>query len=156
MEEEQFDTIVGEDVNLTGSISNSGSILINGTVKGDITSKQAVVIGQNAKVEGPINGLTVQVAGNVEGAIVAQDTLEMLPESIVNGDIKASTLHIQPGAKFNGNASMTESTASPEKEGEPAKEAAEVETEDEDDFFGDKESVKEPAGKAKPKLEVEG
>lgn len=137
MEEENFDTIVGEDVELTGSIKNTGSILINGTVKGDVESQQAVVIGQNARVEGPVIGNTVQVSGTVDGAINAVDTLEMMPESEVSGDIKAAILNIQPGASFNGTSSMNVDQA----EGGKKK----------DEKSDSKEELKKPS----PKLEVE-
>ena len=148
MEEENFDTVVGEDVELTGSLKNTGSILINGTVKGDITSEQSVVIGQNAKVEGPVTGQLVQVSGKVDGAINAHDTLEMMPESEVSGDIKASTLNIQPGATFNGTASM-ETDSSTKSRATITKENLDEEDEsiEEDELIDGK--------KPKPKLEVE-
>lgn len=105
---QEFDTMVGEDVELAGSIKNSGSILINGTVKGDVISDESVVVGVNAKVIGPIKAQNVQVAGAVEGSIEASDTLEMLPESRVDGDVKVKTLHVQPGAIFNGSSAMVD------------------------------------------------
>lgn len=153
MEEENFDTVVGEDVELTGSIKNTGSILINGTVKGDVTSEQSVVIGRNAKVEGPVAGQMVQVSGRVDGAITAFDTLEMLPESEVSGDIKAATLNIQPGATFNGTASMeTEGGAAKGKSA--SKSAAHVEDEELEEEEEDEDEDSD-GKKPKPKLEVE-
>lgn len=137
MENEEFDTVVGEDVELNGSIKNTGSILINGVAKGDVISDQSVVIGNNARVEGPISAKSVQVSGEVDGSINAEETLELLPESQVSGDIKAGTLHIQPGAVFNGTSSMGNDNKKEEKE------------------ENNKGKIAKNTKKRKPKLEIE-
>lgn len=176
---QEFDTMVGEDVELAGSIKNSGSILINGTVKGDVISDESVVVGVNAKVIGPIKAQNVQVAGAVEGSIEASDTLEMLPESRVDGDVKVKTLHVQPGAIFNGSSAMVDikppavaedrlsslksSIGSTEEDEEGEEEETkddEVETvaETEDEVELEPETPAEepePIKKPKPKLELE-
>ena len=54
MAAEQADTIVGAQVELKGSLRNSGPIHIYGKVIGDITSDSLVVIGESAMVQGPI------------------------------------------------------------------------------------------------------
>lgn len=152
--QEEFDTIVGESVELTGSIANTGSILINGTVHGDVKSEQSIVVGQNAHVEGPITATTVQVSGRVTGSISASDTLELLPESRVDGDIAAGVLNIQPGAIFNGSskmAGMNESdTGDTKKFATPSKATpTDDDDEDDDDMF------REAPKRRKPKLELE-
>jgi cytoskeletal protein CcmA (bactofilin family) len=158
---EDYDTIVGQDVQLSGSLKNSGSILINGRVQGDVASNQSVVIGSEAVVEGPIEAENVQVAGTVLGAITAVGTLEMLPNSKVKGDIKAGTLHIQPGATFNGASVMElddEAAGTPVPDLPDFEEADEEESTDESDDDEDEEEEDEaPASRArrKPKLELD-
>lgn len=154
---EEFDTIVGEDVEISGSISNTGSILINGKVKGDVTSEQQVVIGQQARVEGPVNGQNVQVAGQVHGSIDAKDTLELLPDSQVSGDIKAGILNIQPGAFFNGTSTMEVSGSGETAVEKPSKVNLVEEPEPVTSYGDDEEDAeKTPEDKKrKPKLELE-
>ncbi|MDO8471638.1 MAG: polymer-forming cytoskeletal protein [bacterium] len=179
---QEFDTMVGEDVELAGSIKNSGSILINGTVKGDVISDESVVVGVNAKVVGPIKAQNVQVAGAVEGSIEASDTLEMLPESRVDGDVKVKTLHVQPGAIFNGSSAMVdikppiiaedrlsslkssigstdedegETEVEGEDEDEPEAEDEPKVKDDTEDDTEDETEPEEPIKKPKPKLELE-
>lgn len=152
--QEEFDTIVGESVELTGSIANTGSILINGTVHGDVKSEQSIVVGQNAHVEGPISATTVQVSGRVTGSISAADTLELLPDSRVDGDISASVLNIQPGAIFNGSSKMAgmnegDSGKKPTPAPKPTETPENDEDEDDDDMFRDTPK------RRKPKLELE-
>jgi len=154
--QEEFDTIVGESVELTGSIANTGSILINGTVHGDVKSEQSIVVGQNAHVEGPITATTVQVSGRVTGAINASDTLELLPDSRVDGDIAAGVLNIQPGAIFNGSSKMAGM-----EEGEtgkkftPTPKTATPTEPDESDEDDDDDMFRDTPKRRKPKLELE-
>lgn len=157
---EDFDTIVGQDVHLSGSLKNAGSILINGRVQGDVASNQSVVIGSEAIVEGPIEAENVQVAGTVIGGITAVGTLEMLPNSKVKGDIKAGTLHIQPGAIFNGASTMElddESTGTPVPEMTDFAVSEEDDTDesDDDDEEDDEEIEAAPRARRKPKLELD-
>lgn len=151
--QEEFDTIVGESVELTGSIANTGSILINGTVHGDVKSEQSIVVGQNAHVEGPITATTVQVSGRVTGSINASDTLELLPDSRVDGDIAASVLNIQPGAIFNGSSKMAGmDDATTGKKTPPTTKPTPEPVEDEDD---DDDMFRDTPKGRKPKLELE-
>ncbi len=103
---EQSDTIIGANVELTGSLKNQGSIHINGKVTGDITSDATVVVGEQAMVMGPIIARSVIVSGMVHGSIVAHDLLELEPKSSVQGDISAARLNIKTGATFNGTSQM--------------------------------------------------
>ena len=159
---EEFDTVVGQDVHLSGSLKNAGSILINGRVQGDVASNQSVVIGSEAVVEGPIEAENVQVAGTVIGGITAVGTLEMLPNSKVKGDIKAGTLHIQPGAVFNGASTMEldDDFGTPVPEPHFG-ETDEAETDDdesddeEDDDEEDEDEEPAPRARRKPKLELD-
>lgn len=158
---EDFDTVVGQDVHLTGSLKNTGSILINGRVQGDVASNQSVVIGSEALVEGPIEAENVQVAGTVLGGITAIGTLEMLPNSKVKGDIKAGTLHIQPGATFNGASvmEMDDEQGTPVPEPHFALNDDDTNTDEEDDtdddeVDDDEDEEPSPRGRRKPKLEL--
>lgn len=158
---DEFDTVVGQDVQLTGSLKNAGSIMINGRVQGDVASNQAVVVGSEAVVEGPVQAENVQVAGTVIGAVTAVGTLEMLPNSKIKGDIKAGTLHIQPGAIFNGSSTMeldddNAGTPVPESPALTGVVDDEDETEDEDEDGAEKTIEETPAPtRRKPKLELD-
>jgi len=157
-----FDTVVGQDVQLSGSLKNAGSILINGRVQGDVASNQSVVIGSEAVVEGPIEAENVQVAGTVIGGITTVGTLELLPNSKVKGDIKAGTLHIQPGAIFNGASVMeledeADGTPVPEIPDFDALSNDEDEDDDEAEDEGNDDEADEPTPRSrrKPKLELD-
>lgn len=101
-------TIIGAGVKLVGSLKDEGPITINGQAKGDITSSESILIGEDAFVQGPIKAKFITVAGSVEGEIQASDSLEITPTGKVSGKIDVKTLIIRPGALFIGQCKMQE------------------------------------------------
>jgi cytoskeletal protein CcmA (bactofilin family) len=106
MATDQVDTIVGAQVELTGSLHNQGSIQIHGKIKGDVVSSASVLVGETAVVTGPITAKMVEVAGQVHGSITAEQHIELQSKSMVKGDITTKQLSIKPGAVFIGSSSM--------------------------------------------------
>ena len=107
MAADQIDTIVGVNVELKGSLHNTGSIQIHGRVIGDVSSDSSVIIGETAIVTGPITAKVVDVAGQVHGSITAENQIELQPKSLVKGDLATSRLSIKPGAVFIGKSQMS-------------------------------------------------
>ncbi|HEX9222606.1 MAG TPA: polymer-forming cytoskeletal protein, partial [Candidatus Acidoferrales bacterium] len=52
-----------QGVSLEGTLQLSGTFRLNGQVKGNIISEQSLILGENAKVEGQIEGNHVVIAG---------------------------------------------------------------------------------------------
>jgi len=121
MPADQTDTIVGANVELKGSLRNSGPITIHGTVIGDISSDSLVVIGESALITGPITARQVDVHGQVHGSITAEEQIELQPKSLVQGDLTTGRLSIKPGAIFIGKSQMKggEVTALPSEKKRP-------------------------------------
>ena len=102
------DTVVGENVRVTGKLQTSSNIQINGHVKGDVSSEGAVIVGKTAVIDGPINANDVKVEGTVKGNITARSQLELESQAKILGDIQVKTLAVKTGAVFNGKSTMTE------------------------------------------------
>lgn len=111
MPAEQSDTIVGAQVELTGSLKNSGPIHIFGKVTGDIQSDNLIVIGETAVIKGPIVAKQVDVSGKVVGSITASEMVELQAKSVVKGDIITTRLSVKPGSTFNGKCAMSTGVA---------------------------------------------
>ena len=60
-----------------------------------------------ATLKGEINCKNSDVLGKIEGKIVAIDQLSLKATSVINGDLIASKLAIEPGARFTGNCNMS-------------------------------------------------
>jgi cytoskeletal protein CcmA (bactofilin family) len=115
----QEETIIGENVQVSGNLQTSSDIQINGKVRGEVHSKGTIVIGKTAVVEGPISAVQVKVEGTVRGNITTEELLELESTAQVFGDIETKTLAIQPGAVFVGKSTMGKEEEKEEKKAEP-------------------------------------
>ncbi|OQA53087.1 MAG: Polymer-forming cytoskeletal [candidate division WS2 bacterium ADurb.Bin280] len=141
MKQQEVGTIVGSSVHLTGSIKDSSDIVIFGSVDGEVSSEQKIVIEEPAKVKGPITGNEVIVSGTVNGTIIAKERLELSPTGAIKGNIETQSLLIHSGAIFIGKCSMPDKKGGIEGES-VVKEDFETEIEDEK-LLEEKEEVEE-------------
>lgn len=102
----QPETVVGEHVKVTGKLATSGSIQINGYVRGEVVSEGTVYVGKTAKVSGPVSAQAVLIEGAVRGNIVAHEALELAETARLIGDIQTKALAIKAGATFVGKTTM--------------------------------------------------
>lgn len=105
---QQVGTIVGSSVHLTGAIKDASDIQIFGSVEGEVSSEQKVIIEESAYVKGPINASEVVISGNVNGTITAKERIELNPTGSIKGNIETNNLLIHSGATFIGKSTMPE------------------------------------------------
>jgi cytoskeletal protein CcmA (bactofilin family) len=105
-------SLIGAGTSLKGDITSNGDLRIDGTLAGNIHCTAKVVIGANGIVEGDINGAQADIMGKVTGTIKVKDLLQLKGGSVVNGNLQASKLQIEPSASFNGECHMTTSVNS--------------------------------------------
>jgi cytoskeletal protein CcmA (bactofilin family) len=100
-------SLIGAGTSLKGDITSNGDLRIDGTLVGNIHCTAKVVIGANGVVEGDLNGQQADIMGTVTGSIKVKDILQLKASSVVNGNLYASKLQIEPAASFNGQCHMT-------------------------------------------------
>lgn len=103
----EITTFLGQDSRIEGTIEFSGTIRLDGNVKGRILSNGGtVIIGERAKIEAELIVDEAIVHGEVTGTIDAKERIEVKPPGCVTGDITAPVISIGNGATFNGNCGM--------------------------------------------------
>jgi len=115
-------SLIGAGTTMKGDITSNGDLRIDGTLVGNIHCSAKVVIGANGVVQGDINGQTADIMGKITGTIKVKDLLQLKGGSLVNGNIQATKLQIEPTANFNGECHMTPAavTSAPSGNGKPA------------------------------------
>jgi len=106
LEEEDFDTVLADDIKFTGKITFKKPFMIKGSVKGSIDAESDLVIDTNANVEAAIIARRVLVRGKVIGNISAQQMVFVTASGNVSGDIEASQIVLEPGSTFTGRCTM--------------------------------------------------
>lgn len=112
---EQWTGFIDQGVTVEGTLQVSGTFRVDGNVKGNIISEQTVILGENAKVEGQIEGNRVVIAGRFDGVIFAKGRVEIQAKGVVTGEVHAPCMVIDPGGIFDGHCHMlasSDSTAS--------------------------------------------
>ena len=93
-------------VRLEGTMEINGTFRLEAQVKGTIISSQTLMLGDNAHVEGQIEGNHVMISGRFDGVIFAKGRVEIQPKGIVTGEIHTPCLVIEPGGIFDGQCHM--------------------------------------------------
>jgi len=104
-------SLIGAGTTMKGDITSNGDLRIDGSLVGNIHCSAKVVIGANGVVQGDINGQQADIMGKVTGTIKVKDLLQLKGGSLVNGNIQATKLQIEPTANFNGECHMTAAAA---------------------------------------------
>ena len=104
-------SLIGAGTTLKGDITSNGDLRIDGTLKGNIIGSARVIIGANGVVEGDITGQQADIMGKVTGSIKVKDLLQLKNGSVVEGNITAGKLQVEPSATFNGQCHMTGSSS---------------------------------------------
>ena len=93
-------------VSVEGKLGTTGTFRIDSAMKGTITSDEKLILGENARIEGQIEGNYVVIAGRFDGTIKAKGKVEVQTKAIVTGEIHTPCLIIEPGAVFDGRCHM--------------------------------------------------
>ncbi|MGH9704514.1 MAG: bactofilin family protein [Candidatus Acidiferrales bacterium] len=101
---------VEQGVRFEGKLEVTGIFRIDGEMKGTILSDHSLVLGENARVEGQIEGNQILIAGKFDGTIFAKSRVEIQSKAMVSGEIYSPCLVILPGGMFDGNCHMIAST----------------------------------------------
>lgn len=97
-----------KEVKLDGTIEISGMFRIDCQISGQVRSQDRLILGENARVQGDIEGDVISVAGKITGDVHAAKLVEILPSGVVEGDIHTPSLVIQPGGVLDGRCHMRE------------------------------------------------
>ena len=103
---EEWTGFIDQGVTLEGTLTVTGTFRIDGNVKGNVISEQTLILGENAKVEGQIEGNRVVISGRYDGVIFAKGRVEIQPKGVVTGEVHSPCLVIDPGGIFDGRCHM--------------------------------------------------
>jgi len=89
-----------------GELEFEDTMRIDGRFNGRIVSKNELIVGESATIEGDILVGRIAISGTVIGKIVAEQRVEIHRNGKVYSDIDTPALVIEEGAIFQGNCVM--------------------------------------------------
>jgi cytoskeletal protein CcmA (bactofilin family) len=97
---------IGEELTITGDVTSNGELHINGQVQGDVYCV-ALVLGENAQLEGNVVAEDVMVRGHLIGSVRAL-TVTLKANSRVEGNLFHTRLSLEQGTHFEGESHPSE------------------------------------------------
>ncbi|MFL5562330.1 MAG: polymer-forming cytoskeletal protein [Gemmatimonadaceae bacterium] len=101
-------SIIAAGMTVSGDIESSGVVKVEGRVDGSIRSARQVLVGRQGTVHGDIDTREAVIGGTVEGMITASERVEIQATASVQGDIVTRTIVVAEGGKINGTVRMEE------------------------------------------------
>ncbi|HEV7766527.1 MAG TPA: polymer-forming cytoskeletal protein [Thermoanaerobaculia bacterium] len=89
-----------------GELEFEDTMRIDGKFNGKIHSKNELIVGESAHIEGDIHVGRIAISGTVVGKIVADIRVEIHRNGKVYSDVDTPLLIIEEGAIFQGNCVM--------------------------------------------------
>ncbi len=104
----QTNTIIGPNTSLVGNLDVKGSIIIYGSVEGDIKAAGQVRTAKDSSIRGDVTSAEAIIDGILEGSLTTAGRATLGGSSKVVGEILVDLLVIEEGAQFTGHCEMKE------------------------------------------------
>lgn len=94
--------VIGKGTVIEGNVQAEGDLVVEGIVKGDVTTKTKLVVGTLAIIEGNILAQHAEIAGRVQGTVKALGLLVINSSGTILGDVITKDLNVESGSSFLG------------------------------------------------------
>jgi cytoskeletal protein CcmA (bactofilin family) len=99
-------TVIAEGLTIEGELTSDEEVVVYGTLRGALSSGDAVSVGAGGVVEADINAASLSLAGHVTGNVNAGERIDIQAGGRLVGDVKTTRLTIADGASFKGSVDM--------------------------------------------------
>ncbi|MCW9079422.1 MAG: polymer-forming cytoskeletal protein [Gammaproteobacteria bacterium] len=99
-------TVVGQGTTITGDVSFSGGLHLDGMIKGRVTgeaeTRSTLTVSEQGAVEGDVRVDNLILNGAVVGDVYASERVELATNARVSGTVYYRLLEMAMGAEVNG------------------------------------------------------
>ena len=104
-------SILDPNIEINGNIDVTANLVIHGKVNGNVTSTQILNTAKGSKIKGNIIAKNAMINGEVHGDLEVSEKIVLGQTAHLVGNLKASILIIEEGAKFDGMSNMLKAKA---------------------------------------------
>ena len=98
--------VIESSTKIIGEVVSKADFRIDGVVEGNITTSGKVVIGKTGKIIGKLICSNADMSGSINGEVEVSETLSLMSDSYVKGDITTAKLSVEEGAQVEATISM--------------------------------------------------
>lgn len=99
-------TLIGEECSISGTLTGTGVLKLDGKMDGGIVWSDDVIIGVTSYCKGNITCKNAYINGCIEGNIICEDMLTIEEKGKVTGDITIKKVVIKDGGILDGKCTM--------------------------------------------------
>jgi cytoskeletal protein CcmA (bactofilin family) len=114
LEKSEIKAFLGPGSKFEGKLFFDEIVRLDGVFKGEINSRDTLIIGETADIEGDVEVGTFILSGRFKGNVKATTRVELRRPAQIDGTIEAPILVVEEGVVLNGSITMT-SASSAEK-----------------------------------------
>ncbi|HEY2418682.1 MAG TPA: polymer-forming cytoskeletal protein [Steroidobacteraceae bacterium] len=104
-------SLLASGTRLVGDIETPGALMLGGTVQGDGLVNGELSISVEARWQGEVHATSAVVAGQVTGAIIVSERIEIAATAVIRGRVSARSIAMARGATIDGDVVVTSGEA---------------------------------------------
>ena len=98
-----INTIIGKGSAISGNMKVNGFIRVDGDIDGSLETDGNVIVGENARIRGNLTAKSVIFGGIIKGNIKASESVKILSEAAVIGDVLSRKVQVDGSAIMHGH-----------------------------------------------------
>ena len=98
-----INTIIGKGSAISGNMKVNGFIRIDGDIDGSLETDGNVIVGENARIRGDLTAKSVIFGGIIKGNIKSSESVKILAEAAVIGDVISRKVQVDGSAIIHGH-----------------------------------------------------
>lgn len=103
----RIDTLIGRHTHITGDISFSGGLRVDGSITGNINAmadeSSLLTVSDHGSVEGEVRVPNLIINGEINGNVYASQHVELAPKARINGNLYYRMIEMTMGSEVNGH-----------------------------------------------------
>jgi cytoskeletal protein CcmA (bactofilin family) len=97
---------IGEDLMISGDVTSTGELHIDGRVEGDVRCA-SLVLGETSEIKGNVTAEAVMISGRLVGSVRGRRVI-LQSTAHIEGDVLHKDLAMEQGAFFEGESRRSE------------------------------------------------
>ncbi|HET9958764.1 MAG TPA: polymer-forming cytoskeletal protein [Polyangiaceae bacterium] len=103
----EITALLGRGTHFEGKLDFEGRVRIDGSFRGQIKTRDVLIVGDGAEIEAEIEAGTVIVkGGTLSGNVHATEGIELYVPARVNGTLRAPEIFMDKGVQFSGTCTI--------------------------------------------------
>ena len=106
LERGEIKAFLGPGSHFEGKMAFDEIVRLDGAFRGEITSRDTLIVGETADIQAQVLVGTLIVSGKIRGNIKAVSRVEMRAPAQIDGDVETPSLTVEEGVIWNGQLTM--------------------------------------------------